>query len=137
MTRGKFRLILGAYFLVVLLSLGVGHLTEPTIPTQVRELEPIASGYTRPMMLALLALIVLFVGTGIVGLVGMFCLWSPSRIVFLAALLLRVVASPVATTWLVTTAWETVFCELEILLAGVVVTISLAGPAKHLFERRM
>lgn len=135
MTRAQFRWLLGAYLVVVVLNIAVGAFTESLVPKAVRDLETVLPTQSLPALLVLGAFLVGVLGAGLTGLIGMFCFWPPARVVFLVAILLKTLASPAMATWLVTTGWEAIFAEMELLLDGVILTLCLVGPAAHLFRR--
>ena len=134
MTRTQFRWILSAYVLVVFLDIALIPLTKCLIPVAVRELEPAMPTQCLPLFLLLVAFVVGVLGASFVAIIGMFCFWAPSRWIFLITALLLILSSPIMEPWFVKTGWSVIPEELEFLLAGVILTLSLVGPAKHLFR---
>ena len=133
-SKTQFRILLTSYVFVVIFTILSDFWTTAVVPDAVRQLEP--SHITQPMSVLLLAMLFLIGITGIVGFIGMFRLWAPARYIFLIAVLLKVLGSPLLTPWVALTAWETVFGELEIFLDGAILTLCIFGPAKKLFEKK-
>jgi len=134
MTKTQFRLVLVAYLLVLVLSLIVGDLTENMVPEVVREMSPAVTSQSGLFILSLFVYMIVLAAAGIVGIIGLFCFWPPARVIYLVVVLLKVIASPVVLVWLAKTGWDTFFGELEFLFEGVIITLCLVGPAKHLFK---
>lgn len=131
--RTQFRYILVVYIVVFVLGITVDSLTNSLVPAAVRELEPWLS--TQYQFLRLVFCVALL-GAGLIVFVGMFCFWSPARHIYLVTVFVKILASPLMGTWSVETGWGSAFGGLELLLDGVILTLCLVGPAKHLFKKQ-
>lgn len=120
----------------MILSILVGVVTKPLVPSIVRMLEPPLPGQSFLLQLLLRVFIAAVLGSCLVGLIGMFIFWSLSRYIYLVAVFLKILASPLMASWMVETGWESLFEELELFLDGAILTLCLLGPAKHLFEKK-
>ena len=136
-TKKQFRWILCVYCIVVAGTIVADVLTESMVPEAVRELESTFAGRSLPFLLMFIAIGVAMLAGGLTGLIGMFCYCGPSRYIFLIAVMSKILLSPLIAPWLVHTAWEAIFGELELLLDGAILVLCLVGPAKHLFERKI
>ena len=72
---------------------------------------------------------------GVVGVVGMFFLSRVGAYIYLGAVFLRTVLSPLLYSWHVSTGWKVVVDETSFILEGVIFAIVFFGPAKHLFAQ--
>jgi len=135
-TSTQFRWLLATYALVVILTVASDFWTGSAIPIEVQQLENALPTQSMPLLLLLLAFLVSVVLAGLVGFIGLFCLWSPARYIFLVGVLFKIVSLPLLASWTVTTGWESLFGELELLLDGVILTLCILGPAKELFLKK-
>jgi len=128
MQRKHFIFILIAY-IVVIIGGGVSvSLTRFLIPSAVVEIEEM----DEPSLSVLIIGPIIILGA-VVGLIGMLCFWRPAIYIFTAAVIAKIILSPILGTWKAVASWETVFGELEILLDGIIITLIFFGPAKNLF----
>ena len=134
--KAQFRWLLASYILVVALSVLSDFWTASAVPDAVKQLEPSLPTQSMPLLLLLLGFLLCVLGAGLVGFIGMFCLWAPARFIYLVAVLLKILASPVLAPWMVDTGWESLFGELELFLDGMILTLCLVGPAKELFMKK-
>jgi len=135
MSRSQFRWLLVGYLAVVVLTILSDTMSASLIPKAVKELEASLQAQSPPSLL-LLALMVATLCAGLIGFIGMFCFWPLSRRIYLIAIFLKILASPLIMSWKVETGWESLFGELELFLDGVILTLCLAGPAKRLFDKQ-
>jgi hypothetical protein len=125
-------MLLAGYVLVV--ALGYASSKVFPLPDNVKALPPRFTplGGTRPSPLFFVYLTFAFLafGLGIVGLVGLFCLWRPAPWLFAAGIVAQMMP---AVPWYAMTAFDKFLLELQLFLAGVISAITLLGPAKDLF----
>ncbi len=133
MTKKQFRWILCVYCAIVAASFIVEYLTESMVPENIPKMEP---GWMISFPLIAIIICVVMLTVGLVGLIGMFCCWGPSRYLFLTAVMSSIFLLPLFALWTVHTGWYEMLGQLELILDGVILTLCLFGPAKHLFEKR-
>jgi hypothetical protein len=125
------------YIIVVALTILSDFWTVSVVPDVVKELEPsLPLFHCLPLFLLQGIFLISVLAAGLVGFIGLFCFWSPARYIYLVAILLKIICAPLLGSWMVYTGWEELFGELEIFLDGVILTLCLLGPAKHLFEKK-
>ncbi len=129
--------MLVGYVIVVALCILSGDWTASVIPDVVKKLEPplLPQTHSLPLLLLQGVFVISLLGAGLVGFIGMFCLWSPARYIYLIAIFFKITSTPL-TLWMVHTGWEELFGEVEIFLDGVILTLCLFGAAKHLFKNK-
>ena len=135
-TKTQFRLLLG-YIIVVALSVLSDIWTASVVPDIVKELEP-SIPQVESMLLWILqgAFIISPLILGLLGFIGMFCFWSASRYIYFIAIALKILQILTMEAWMVYTNWDSFFVEIELFLDGVILTLCLLGPARHLFENK-
>jgi hypothetical protein len=75
---------------------------------------------------------VLVMACGVFGLLGMFLFWRFSPWVFGGAVIGKILLFRLPF-WRVSSGLESMLSELELFLDGVILTLALFGPARHLF----
>ena len=129
MTKAQFRGVLVVYFLFLAGRRFAPYSRESIIPQVVRQAEP----STSPTVGLLSALgILLFV----VGMVGMFFFWRPSRYVFVCGMLLYAGVILFDSPWFAGIAWGGFCGYIQHVLQGVIVVLAFVGPAHTFFEKR-
>lgn len=110
--------------------------TASVVPDVVKKLEPSGPAQSPLPVLLLFPLLIGVLGAGLVGFIGMFCFWSPARHIYLIAVLMKILVTPLMTAWSVHTGWESLFGEMELFLDGIILTLCIVGPAKELFIKK-
>ena len=134
MTRTHLRAVL----LGVVLMAGLGTWTNNTmtsvIPLSVmEEMESGMPGSTL-RVLSMSAVFLAHIGFGVIGLVGMFLLWSPSRHVYMLSAVSRAVL-PAFFAWMPHSGIDLTVRACWLLLDGLVLGLVFWGPAAPLFNR--
>ena len=127
--KQQFRMLLGAYLAAFIMGLCAVAARRSLIPDNVYQAEQLVPDST-------LATVMLIFGQvlWLVGVLGMFFLWSPSRYAFLAALLTLCLYS-FSSAWHAHTSWESLTTKLLWLLSGTVLALVFFGPTKQLFGK--
>lgn len=134
MTKRQFRWLICIYCVVVACSFIAEIWAESTVPKTVREIEPsLRWEDSLTFLYIILRISQAILLAALMSIVGLFYLWSPSRYIFLAVTICKILLIPLCIIWMVPTGWQVMFDELEVLLDGVILTICFFGPAKHLF----
>ncbi len=134
--KAQFRWLLAGYILVETSYMLSHFWTASLVPDAVKQLEPSLPIQSMPLQLLRLAFLLCAVSVGLVGFVGMFCLWAPARYIYLVGVFLKILAAPLLAPWMVHTGWEHLFAGLEVFLDGAILTLCILGPAKDLFVRK-
>jgi hypothetical protein len=136
-TKNQFRCLLVIYVIVAVVPILAEDRMASTIPDVVKDLEPPGFQPSKSLLLNILTglFLISVLCAALVGFIGMFCLWSPARYIYLIAVFFKITYSPL-TLWMVHTGWRELFGEMEIFLDGVILTLCLLGSAKHLFESK-
>ena len=134
MIKAQFRWLLIGYVVIVIMSFIPELYSHLIIPDVVLKLEPSYVAVAESMPLPLRMVRPIMAGAGLMGIIGMFCLWSPGRYIFLLGVAMRTLGFPLFFSWTVTTGWGVLFSEITVILDGTILTLSLFGPAKHLFN---
>lgn len=134
MTAKQFIALLCLYVAVVALNLFSGRLTS--LPEHVVKAKPnrqeILRQRSRLYLAGCLLANVLVVACGVVGILGMFLFWRFSPWVFGGAVIGKILLFRLPF-WKVASGLESILSELELFLDGVILTLALFGPARHLF----
>jgi len=138
MTRRQFRWLLVSNLLLGIIALVVHASTQSLIPETVRTEHSALFGRIAPQYLdiviaASLGCLILLIIVLLIGLVGMFFFWKPSRFFFLAIVLVSILFYPVLYPWYVDTAWDRLLTAFGDVFDGVLLALIFFGPAKPLF----
>jgi hypothetical protein len=135
MKRRTFRLIVCAYFLLVAAGIICGEFISSVVPPEILKSVPINFPESNIIVILGFCMFGAIILAGIVGVIGLFFFWPPSRYIYLAAVLSGIILEPVMRPWYIHTGWTEIFGGLEGLLSGVIITLVFLGPARNLFER--
>lgn len=134
MTAQQFTALLCLYVAVVVLNFLASRFVS--LPEHVAKVKPNREEMLRQRSKLYLAGFgaanVLVIGCGLAGVVGMFLFWRFSPWVFGGAVFGKILLFRLPF-WKISTGLETMLTELELFLDGVILTLALFGPARHLF----
>jgi len=122
-TKKQFRWLLIVYCLIILFSIIANIFTNSSIPK------------STPFFKTLFPFILWAIITAhLTALIGMFSYWNPSRYIFFISSLCKMLMwSLIHRPYDTKTGWGNLFDGLVLFMEGAIVSISIIGPAKHLF----
>lgn len=135
MNKAQFRWLLIAYVVVLAMTVIPELYRHLVIPDVVLKLEPAFATESTSFTLLKLIYLLLSLGAGLIGIIGMFCLWRPGRYFFLLGVAMKIFSFPLFLSWGAATGWSIFFTDIELLLDGTILTLAMFGPAKYLFPR--
>jgi len=134
MTATQFIALLCLYLAVVAFNFISGRLAP--LPEHVVKAKPnrqeILRQRSRVYLAGCLVANVLVMACGIVGILGMFLFWRFAPWLFGGAVIGKILLFRLPF-WKVSSGLESMLSELELFLDGVILTLAIFGPARHLF----
>jgi len=139
MPKRRFRTLLSVYFLCVILSATTGPIEKRVIPPDVLHRAEGATFVLMPeiafvIRVTVASILAAGIVTWVVGYIGLWFFWRPSRYLFMGAVLFKIAAS-LGAVWGASSGFGRALGELELLLEGVIVCCSFWGDARPLFVR--
>lgn len=136
MNKAQFRWLLIGYVVIVIMGFVLDHYSHLVIPDAVLKLEPSYAAESMPLRMVQMVYVPIMAGAGLIGIIGMFCLWSPSRYIFLLGVAMRILGFPFFFSWTASTGWSGLVAGITVILEGNILTLTLFGPAKDLFAAK-
>lgn len=133
MNKAQFRWLLIGYGVIVIMGFISDQYSHLVIPDAVLKLEPSYLAESMSLRMLQLVYVPILGSAGLIGIIGMFCLWSPGRYIFLLGVAMKILGAPLFFSWGTSTGWSALFTGIAVILEGTILTLSLFGPAKDLF----
>lgn len=138
MTQKAFRVLLLLYLLFLIFSgwihLGISDKGIPQDILEIADKQILILDDQVPLFLELIivGLYVLTILLTIVGYIGLFLFWRPSRYIFLFAIAFQLLF-PFSARWRVANSYVGFFNEVELFFNGMILALIFWGPANRFF----
>ena len=135
MSQWQFRVILLGSVGLFALSVLLGRILPRPDTTPTRWIPDLLRSQSRLFILSFFFVFILVSIIGIIGFIGMFVFWSPAPKLYIAATIAKTVIYPIfAHARPRRSEWENACGDLEGVLDGIIIAVTLFGPARQLFS---